>query len=138
MRTDRLKKLANHLLNKELGHDEFDFGVFSKGHVFNEDCGTRGCAVGECPIIWPKQWKFDENNELPKLRTLEDPCPIDHAAEWFDLTLKEARRLFSPTPNGLRSKATKDEVAEEILALVKEYEDGKDATSNRNVGAATS
>ena len=122
MQVERLKKLANHLLTKELGHDVFDFSVFSKGHVFAEDCGTRGCAVGECPIIWPEAWRFDPQNELPKLRNLDDLCPIDHAAEWFDLSLKESRRLFSPTSGHLSAKATKDDVANEILALVEEHE----------------
>lgn len=58
MRLDRLMKLAEHLESGTLGHDNFDFSAWNRGNRKENNCGTNGCALGECPILFPKEWFF--------------------------------------------------------------------------------
>ena len=125
---DRLTKLGNHLLKKKLGHVEFYFGHY---HV-NFDapkgfCGTSGCALGECPTAFPKQWKFNETDD-PVIK--ENTPPFESATIFFGITRSEANHLFAPHyqiprmlhPNlkrqELGDKATAKEVSENILHFV--------------------
>ena len=59
---EKLTTLANHLLHGKLGHEKFDFSNFNftpHKMLISNECGTLGCALGECPIIWPDEWTFD-------------------------------------------------------------------------------
>lgn len=51
MNKERLLKLAEHLEVGELGHEVFDFTVYG-------GCGFAGCALGECPTVFPDDWAF--------------------------------------------------------------------------------
>jgi len=63
MREDRLLILADHLLYGSLGHKVFDFNTYNTyDNPFEKPlegvprgCGTHGCAIGECPVIWPEE-----------------------------------------------------------------------------------
>lgn len=57
-RYDRLLQLADHLEKGKLIHREFNFYYFNFGEEDETGCGTAGCAIGECPAIFP-EWKFD-------------------------------------------------------------------------------
>lgn len=97
---DRLLKLAAHLEKGKLGHDKFNFDVW---HRVN--CTSAGCAIGECPTIWPRAFRFSRvrycsrdgasmgNVVLTGTRT------TNHAAamKWFGVTEIEATHLFIPT-----------------------------------------
>lgn len=58
MNADRLLKLADHLEHGQRGHPIFDFSVLSQGQRRANGCGTNGCALGECPVVWPREWFF--------------------------------------------------------------------------------
>ena len=127
-----LLKLADHLKNGQLGHEQFCFSVFNAcgdpkhphwdRKVFKHNgCGTLGCALGEMPIICD-EWIFENL----------DPVPIQYrfastmqAAElFFGLNSEESYRLFIPgkyspwSEKILYHNATKEQVADSILAFV--------------------
>lgn len=56
----RLRKLADHLMHGKLGHKRFDFNEYNlPSEGFDEKgCGTAGCAIGECPIVFPRVVAF--------------------------------------------------------------------------------
>ena len=124
---NRLLKLANHLHSGKLGHNKFNFSTFNsdisgKGAPYK--CGTNGCALGECPIIF-KQWGFDING---------DPYWKD---EWegverstmlfFDLTCEESQHLFYPGEQDtklfggkiLHEDATRKQVTKNMFDFIK-------------------
>jgi len=123
---NRLKKLADHLMTGKLGHKKFDFVVFNtsygNGDIANK-CGTNGCAIGECPIIF-KSWKFDDEG---------DPCfkgfssAMRSAKEFFDINFPESEHLFLPRRQHadiyggkfLEATATRKQVARNIYAFIK-------------------
>ena len=85
----RLLKLAKHL-EKNRVLDKFDFKiVFKRSH-----CGTSGCAMGELPYCFPRQWKSkDASRDVPCLKNKK----INH---WH---ISEAVKefVFKPVPCGL-------------------------------------
>jgi hypothetical protein len=92
-------------------------------------CGTRGCAVGECPILWPSDWEFSFKSRQPVVMELAEErhgpkSPVEHAAYWFDIDYHDASKLFLPSATGLKTSATKEEVAAEILKLIGEEANG--------------
>jgi len=104
---ERLKVIAKHLRDGELGHAVFDLNFWndsfdSEGTKVEipEECGTVGCPIGECPIVWPENWVFNEKGKpvlkrKPKcLSGVHDV--IADTAYWFGLTMDEAEYLFMP------------------------------------------
>ncbi len=132
---DRLTKLANHLLKGKLGHKKFDFSVLNVDEKKDEkeipySCGTNGCALGECPIVFPRQWKFDgdiDNGFDPVLRRTDCLDSFDNAETFFGINTSESLHLFSPYSQdpglyggeSLDRDATKEQVANNILAFIK-------------------
>ncbi len=51
MNKERLLALADHLERGKLGHEKFDFGCYN--NTDSNVCGTAGCGIGECPILFP-------------------------------------------------------------------------------------
>jgi hypothetical protein len=105
----RLETLRGHLRCGELAHEKFDFSVFNKGHARCEPpvpgCGYAGCAIGECPALFPDDWEFvlvdpEDDVYTPQLRNSQRERRvgmfpvIDDAAEFFDLTRRCADALF--------------------------------------------
>ena len=130
---NRLLKLAAHLRTGTLGHDQFDFSVMHVDGV----CGTRGCALGECPIIWPDNWclrpyQYGTGTLYPSLIDIDFSgvqFAWKSAEEFFGLTEIEAYELFHPTEDNeftdeddsdglLAGTSTKEEVAANIEAFV--------------------
>ena len=113
----RLLKLADHLESDRRGHDAF---CFSKYHE-ETDCGTVGCALGECPTVW-KTWKI--MGQIPAIKY--DMTALESAAYWFEITERQAEHLFFPRNQNTRSFGGKDldihatahEVADNIRAFV--------------------
>lgn len=109
MNKERLLKLADHLEFGVLGHQVFNFSRLNDGTVINKDtlCKTNGCAIGECPIVFPEDWKFTEiiagSYEIVPL--LKDYIEADgynspsfkSAEQFFDITDKESEILFIPS-----------------------------------------
>lgn len=141
----RLEKLAKHLETGKLGHKFFDFSEYS--FTDSEDgrkrnpyhCGTAGCALGECPVVFPKSWRFLKGDTpffvriLPALPCEPKPLtngrdrPFRSACRFFELSADEAEHLFYP--NGQRplrfggrtldQDATRKQVARNMRAFIK-------------------
>lgn len=130
----RLLKLAEHLRHGKLGHRKFDFVTFNsfedKIPESKNVCGTNGCAVGECPVLFPDSWIFDYNG-FPRLRELNERGHFvqnfSAAQKFFHLNPEECYHLFDPNnqvPEKFGGKhldafATKEEVAQNIEDFVK-------------------
>lgn len=123
--TERLIKLADHLLNGKLGHEVFDFGRYND--VLEPKCGTAGCAIGECPIVWPIDWHFDYMG-TPHYLTYE--FASIGAQQFFDISHSQYEHLFEPRLQSpekyggdlLGASATKEQVANNILEFCKRYD----------------
>ena len=136
MEKDRLLKLAEHLENgRPGGHVEFYFGDWHRPLPPDEratpqeptHCGTLGCAVGECPVLWPEEWAFIDG--YPRLRSvLGISSVIGSAASFFGINIEDTVCLFTPgeyrwwwepiTASVLRSTASAEDVAESIRMYV--------------------
>jgi len=99
IRVNRLKKLADHLINGKLGHERFIFHVYnhSIGEYDKNGCGTAGCAIGECPIIFT-EWCFGKHYS-PKLKSLKgESNDIEEISgrKFFGLNNDQYDHLFVP------------------------------------------
>lgn len=125
----RLEKLATHLEKGKLGHKTFDFSQFNGGFEPDQPlntCGTAGCAIGECPIIFKKQWFFDDEG-IPNVYGCSNS--FSSAKEFFKLGYFEYITLFTPESESddysfnkvkrLTKKATPKQVAANIRRFIK-------------------
>ncbi len=121
VRTDRLLRLAEHLETGQLGHERFDFDFYNDA---SDRCGTTGCALGECPIVWPDDWYFHLHKVALRGETSSDVR--DSAALWFGCSKDAAEHLFYPSEQlpefyggeELGEKATREQVAANIRAFI--------------------
>lgn len=119
---DPLLALAAHLESGKLGHPVFNIAVYND--ATRPECGTNGCAIGECPILFPDDWTFNEDG-WPTLRGMEQADTMDSGMMFFDLDDDEYAHLFialnqSSALGGkvLSFHATAAEVAANIRAFV--------------------
>jgi len=120
---NRLKKLAKHLRFGKLIHSRFSFACYND--ETEPKCGTRGCAIGECPALW-KVWTFnDRGYPVLNLKRVND-SPEDSGKLWFGLDGKEYGHLFLPHSQRheyggqhLTGTASKEIVAKGIEAFIK-------------------
>lgn len=131
MNKKRLLKLADHLMRGKLGHKKFDFSTYNSFSPNNPSgCGTNGCAIGECPIVFPRQWKFAKGSGAPILRCEDTHYEQDSGQIFFDVGMREYEHLFIPemqNPSRFGGvhpgfKATRKQVARNILPFVKKME----------------
>jgi hypothetical protein len=124
----RLLKLATHLESGKLGHERFKFSAynsFPKNQDRGPRCGTAGCAIGECPIVWPRRWRFGSGG-YPCIVGCDDQ-PRWSGTEFFGLDLDEYNHLFVPYNQNpcqfggreLGLNATRGQVAKGIREFVK-------------------
>ena len=130
MRKDRLLQLAEHLETGKLGHEYFDFSAYNYNHnpyeVVTGECGTAGCALGECPIIWPEDWVFCTRTGFPILDQFPYSEPINCASIFFEISDIVVIHLFKPLMQltgkfggvVLPNIASKEQVASNIRAFV--------------------
>lgn len=140
MNKQRLEALATHFESGKLGHEVFDFGTYNANKerqlIISNECGYAGCALGECPILFPEDWIFGVWG--PRLINLEDRSVIYSATVFFDITTEEADHLFFPrnqdtTKYGgkeLNRYATKEEVAANIRAFITVKENENQSSPN--------
>lgn len=147
----KLQKLADHLRRGKLGHLKFDFSCINsddpqmelkEGKVTVRPCGTSGCAMGELPILFPKDWEYPEPEVLGidsdgyvEVDLPAEPEPLfethgngleESVAEFFGISLGAANHLFYPHHQDteqfggveLDGKATKLQVAKNIEAFI--------------------
>jgi len=89
MNTDKLFELADHLESGNLGHKHFHLTTFhTEDENGDPDCG---CALGECPFVWPDDWYFNMDNKPVKY-----PYDIafQSAIKWFDINASQYDHLF--------------------------------------------
>lgn len=134
----RLKKLENHLRNGKLGHLRFDFGTIHDGEPTKNYCGTAGCAMGECPVVFPKDWEFGNSDYYGYVKLKKETSNINvemmsdvdialkSSQKFFGITKIEADHLFMPDeqPPRLGGKcllgnATRKMVADNIKEFLK-------------------
>jgi hypothetical protein len=129
MNKERLEKLANHLLTGQLGHKNFNLDHWNTGFKQDESfnqCGTTGCAIGECPIIFPEYWRFEPKDGLPILK--QTPEKNNWGIVWecimafFEISHENTQYLFSNESYELGGYTAKEEVAERILNFIKDNE----------------
>ena len=127
----RLKKLADHLDHGDLGHKKFDFGNYNATEYDLKPepykCGTSGCAIGECPFVFPKAWKFGASS-IPTTEEFKDDtfCASNSARAFFRIDSDECDHLFYPNCQDtiryggqiLSYEATRQEVAANIYAFI--------------------
>jgi hypothetical protein len=128
----RLLKVTRHLERGKLVHKKFDFGRVNDGPLNKKGCGTLGCAMGELPDIFPRDWGFDPEGMLKKSRRpicrwtetiLRRQFDIE---EYFNITKDERLHLFYPDVQKpyifggkkLGRKASRKAVAKNIRAFV--------------------
>lgn len=127
----RLLKLADHLERGTLGHKKFHFPVINIGVKDRKGCGSHGCAIGENPIVFPRQWRFSSYCAVVgsvELRSGTTGDPFSDVAIFFCISKDEAHSLFcpnklldwAPKPDTyLPFSATREQVAKSIRQFIK-------------------
>lgn len=124
MNKERLLILAHWLLNEfgkpeHKGHKKFDFSKWNSIES-SAKCGTSGCAIGECPIVFKDYWKFDGLGSPVLRNTCYDTWYS--GIRFFGLTTNQFDFLFVPKDidhtQGLPEDATKEDVANRIIKFV--------------------
>lgn len=127
IRFDLLRQLAQHLKEGKLGHEIFDFSQYNNGSLGN--CGTRGCAIGECPVLWPELWIFHKVHGDPVLIKQGENTRMSGML-FFGLSVDQYEHLFQPLSQDnesyggdyLSGWASRYMVANNILAFCEELE----------------
>lgn len=114
---DLLQKLADGL--RKIPESKFNYEeLISDGDsntLEDMECGTRACAIGWCPYIFPDTWRFYGN--WPGLRT-GYPTGKYAAEKFFGLDCEQANYLFLPTIE--EEKWTPLQVADRIEWFIEE------------------
>ncbi len=121
IQTDRLKRLADHLVNGKLGSDVWNFAHRHK----LIDGKIHGCAQGELPYVFP-QWHFSKKGEIV-LQGTNDAYITVGLREFFGFPDdRHITHLFCP--NGqevdiwggrvLDHKASREDVANNIYEYI--------------------
>ncbi len=123
MNTELLLELADHLEFGKLGHKKFDFSTYND--TTSRKCGTAGCALGECPILFPYDWTWGMSGN-PFLVFGSKVSPHHDAQRFFDINCAECDFLFHPDMTiqykicPLPANATRLQVALHIRKFVRE------------------
>jgi len=132
----RLLKLAAHLEKGNLGHKKFDFSVINTNCYEDglydspgpSKCGTHGCGLGECPVVFPRQWRFLGTEAVLRNEPLVGASnrTFCSAQIFFAVNAGESLALFSPesfrpwAPNVyLGDSTTRKQEARNIRQFVK-------------------
>ena len=122
MNADRFLKLADHLEFGQLGHKRFDMNYFNTHSSAAWKCGTAGCALGECPIVFPRHWKFEYGSVLLRGSSVNHHgfgvSGFNAAAKFFDVDYGHIYDLFMPHNSGKNSRR---DVARRIRRFVRNY-----------------
>lgn len=127
MRFDRLHRLYDFMTETPLPIErKWDFGDINTGGQANGwSCGSAGCAMGEFPLIWPREWEFTACSVF--LKNKNGCGAFGDAAEFFGLTHGEANHLFDPDSQTKRHdpkcsfltrKSTRREVARNLKSFI--------------------
>lgn len=127
---NRLKKLADHLLSGKLGHKKFDFSSWNRTEDYDGGepykCGYAGCAIGECPIVFKRDWEFGPKGN-PSLKGMRNLYAAKAGEFYFGIDGFAFNHLFVPNlqrpdrygGRRLGDKAKAPSVAKNILTFLK-------------------
>lgn len=129
---ERLKRLADHLEFGELAHKEFDIHHYNVSYDKDgfsiklpiNQCGTAGCAVGECPQLWPEHFRW-AGNQVGLIGSV-DPANgheymgLDAAACFFGIPRHKSEDFFLSV--GYKHSSSYPFVTrEQVAAKIREY-----------------
>lgn len=123
---NRLLKLADFLDN--LPRKKFFFGDVVNEFDEKNHCGSVCCAVGWCPTVFPRHWKWTGDTFDDYYVGLKESTTFwdEDAAEFFGIDINEACGLFYPGSTRpwarntmLADEATPKQVAKSIRQFVK-------------------
>lgn len=133
IRTDLLRKLANHLYNPRTRTHRRHLKTFRFDRVaIHTDCGTAGCAMGELPYCFPKQWQTrgkllgdDARADLELYPVLMD-WPIESsagsaAAKFFGISYRTSISLFYSKDQSAVGILPRDATAKQVAAHLRAY-----------------
>lgn len=122
----KLEKIAEHLEGDDLGLDTFDFNVLLR----RNHCGTMGCAIGEFPFIFPKDFYIERNsvmayknaNPFAEITSVSDGMASSsfNVEKFLNIPYSEFNHLFIPHGQNLAinhvlsGDASKQQVANNI------------------------
>lgn len=126
---NRLMKLYEHLKKGKLGQDVFNFNHFHAS-LTGKTCGTMGCAIGELPYLFKRDFAFEEDglgNFTIRRRGHKATTTVSDVKGFFGITFGEYQHLFFPRWQNteelggkvLGEDATRYQVADNILAFLK-------------------
>lgn len=133
MNKERLKIIETHLRVGKLGHDKFDFGCINmerSGEPAVNVCGTLGCAMGEFPIIFPEDWKFNSEGGVTLITESNETNDFiilsDQIQRYLDISEPAIDHLFFPFGQQtelyggkkLNGEASKEDVANNIAKFI--------------------
>jgi len=131
IRTGRLRRLAKHLRGTHRAHKKFSFSILSKGKwKKGKFCGSAGCAIGELPALWPKEWTWElygpYSNAVVHKSQLTYGTEYGIIARFFSITVIQVEHLFVPNKQieifgeqKLDRDATPEQVADNIDIFIK-------------------
>jgi len=135
IRVGRLRKLAKHLRGTHHAHKKFNIRKLANGEfAHGEYCGFSGCAIGEFPVLWPKEWSWKPDSEpfwynMAIIHKSQKRCSTNYnvIAEFFSITREQVVHLFDSTGQMvikfggrmLDRYATAEQVADNIDAFIK-------------------
>lgn len=107
----RLLKLANFI--KNIPRKKFDLGVIAEER---DSCGTVCCAIGYCPVVFPRNFKYvrDEYGQINVELKTYGGYDFTAARSFFKLTHNEADFLFMPSCYAQNGDAPPKVVAKRI------------------------
>jgi len=138
IRVGRLRRLAKHLRSEHRVHKEFSFSSLAIGEIKKGNyCGSSGCAVGELPAVWPKEWSWKQNNcyrddmfgVVHKSQNEIEDTDSSVIADFFSITIRQVQHLFYPYLQDIKrfggwelgSGATAWQVAANIDAFIEKF-----------------
>lgn len=136
----RLEKLAAHLEHGKLEHKKFNFAHVNCDEfgidIDQNGCGYGGCAIGELPAAFPKEFKWKDGWPVSRSQHCNG---FSAAMLFFGLHYREASHLFVPSSKLMGSKedpdlyggrilgpsATRKQVATNIRAFIRKKLEAK-------------
>jgi len=88
----RLQKLADFL--KTVPPKQFDLCSILEGDPAKLGCGTFACAIGHCPIVFPRQWRFRGHCSV-SLRKDGHTDWLYSTEEFFGLEVAQIDQIFT-------------------------------------------
>ncbi len=112
----RLQKLADFL--KTVPRKQFDIERLVFGDPKKIGCGSIACAIGHCPIVFPKQWKFIGSYYV-KLRSGGIFWDLD-SEKFFGIAERDVVSIFTSQGYQPYQNVTPKMVARKIEKFLKE------------------